>query len=405
MSGYDFLADLLVLEISQLGPDSLGMYLADMGADVVKIETPGAGDPIRNSGAKSIGDPDGFSYMHVRWNRGKQSLALDLKAPEGVEIFKALAAKADVVIEGMRSGVLARLGLGYDDLKPLNPRIVFCTVNGMGASGPYAAMASHGPSFDAYGGLGQIEHRGDISNFGREKTTAIGMHAVGLVAAVGVLSAVLKARRTGEGADIEVAAADCAALWLPDALEPELNPEHTFDRPGFSDSKGRMHRWPRMDNYRTSDGKGLYFMGLTEKYWQRFAKLVSRPDLATLYADAASEEEADAIARAELERIFITRSQAEWLEALRQVDVPAMPVNTFADVIRDPHFATRKNVYEVDHPIAGQITLGATPIKARQLFRPTLAPELGEHTDRVLTDILGFGSDQISDLRSQRIID
>ncbi|WP_176594136.1 CaiB/BaiF CoA-transferase family protein [Sphingobium sp. EM0848] len=404
MSGYDFLKDLIVLEVSQLGPDGLGMQLADMGATVVKVETPDGGDPVRYSGFTAVGEPDGFSYMHMRWNRGKRSLSLDMKTDKGREIFRALAAKADVVIEGMRAGVLERLGLGYEALKAINPRLVFCTINGMGATGPYAPMASHGPSFDAYGGLGQIDKRKDISNFGGEQPTSIGMHAVGIVAAVGVLSAVIKAQRTGEGAALEVAAADCAALWLPDAIDPVLNPDQTFERPGFADSQKRMLRWPRMDNYRTADGKAIYFMGLTEKYWQSFARLVDRPDLATIYADAPSEEDADRIVHGELTAIFLTRSQADWIAALRTVDIPVMPVNSFKDVVADPHFVARNNVYAVTHPKAGKMTLVSTPIKTSQPFRADLAPLLGEHSEALLQDLLGLDGEAVAALRTDGVV-
>lgn len=404
MSGYDFLDGLLVLEVAQLGPDGLGGILADMGATVVKVETPGIGDPIRYNGPKAVGNPDGFGYQHMRWNRGKKSLTVNLKDARGRDLFLGLAEKADIIIEGMRAGVMDRLGLGFADLRKVNPRIVFCSVSGMGATGPYAAMASHGPSFDAYGGLGQIGSRRDISNFGAEGATSIGMHAVSAVSAYGVLAAVIRAIRSGIGASIEIAAADCAALWLPDSLDPLLNEAKSLDRPGFSDSTGRMLRYPRMDNYRTSDDKAIYFMGLTEIYWQRFAKLVHRPDLATIYHDAATDETADTVVRAALTTIFSARSQSDWIAALNGAGIPVMPVNSFDDVIRDPHFVSRNNVYEVEHPEAGTLTLTATPIKTDQSFRPALAPELGQNSDEILAGILGMDNVEIAALRQDEVI-
>ncbi|MET0363303.1 MAG: CoA transferase, partial [Sphingobium sp.] len=315
MSAYDFLADLLVIEVAHLGPDSLGGYLADMGARVVKVEAPGAGDQVRYAGALSMGTPDGFSFLHLRWNRGKESLGLDLHRPEGVALFKQLAARADVVIEGMRAGVLDRLGLGYEDLRGANPGLVYCSISGLGLTGPYAAQGSHGPSFDAFGGLG-LPIKDSISKYDGAQPTAIGMHAMGLHAAVGVLSAVIRSRSTGKGALIEVAAAESSAHWLPDGVDTVLNPDHTFERPGFAGSDGRMIHWPRMENYRTRDGLLLYAQPLSPKFWKRFIALVERPDLEQLYQTAASPEEADAAVNAAMAEIFLTRDRADWLETL-----------------------------------------------------------------------------------------
>lgn len=379
---YDFLSDLLVLEVAQFGPDALGGYLADMGARVIKVEPP-EGDPLRYSGALAVGAPDGFSYMHLRWNRGKESLVLDLTTARGVADFLKLAARADVVIEGMRAGILDRLGVGHEALAAVNPRLVFCSVSGMGRSGPYRAMASHGPSFDAFGGLGRPTGE-SISKYEGVQPASIGMHAVSLHAALGVLSAVIGARRTGKGALIEVAAAESAAHWLPDAVEPLLNGPLNHDRPGFNDPSGRMRLWARMDNYATRDGKLIYLMSLTEKSWNALIGVLGRPDIQSIYDRAPQTGTEDAEVAAALREAFLEKDRDTWLALFRQANVAAMPVNDFEDLIRDPHFLSRDNLYRVDLAEAGPLTLMGTPVRVEgESFSARLAPRLDQQGDAI----------------------
>ena len=401
MSSYDFLAGTIVLEVAQLGPDALGGFLADMGATVIKVETPGEGDPIRYAGLQAMGDPEGFGFMHMRWNRGKQSIAIDLKSPEGKALFLKLAAKAHVMVEGMRAGVMDRLGLGYDELRKVNPKLIFCTLSGMGATGPYAAMASHGPSFDAFAGLATVNEGDEISKWQKPQPPAVGMFAMGLYAALGILSALRRADRTGQGAVIEVAAAECAANWLPESVDTVLNKDISHDRPGSADRKGRMIKWSRMDNYRCLDGKLIYIMILYEKYWLKFLKIMGREDMLSIYDRSASPEEADEAVAAFLAETFATRTRTDWLAYLKPYDVPAMPVNSFEDLVADPHFAARDNTYAVRHPEAGEIRLAGTPVRTPdQAFAPPLAPLLGQHTDQILKDVVGLSADEAKALKA-----
>jgi crotonobetainyl-CoA:carnitine CoA-transferase CaiB-like acyl-CoA transferase len=380
---YTFLSDLLVIEVAQFGPDALGGYLADLGARVVKVEPPESGDPLRYAGALSAGSPGGVGYLHLRWNRGKQSVELDLATEQGAADFRKLAARADVVIEGMRAGILDRMGLGYDVLKQANPRLVFCSISGMGRSGPYARMASHGPSFDAFAGL-SVPCDDVISKYARPQPAPIGMHAMGLHGALGVVAAVIGARRTGEGSLVEVAAAESSAHWLPDVVDPLLSATSTFTRPGFADAQGRMRFWARMDNYRTRDGKLIYLQTLTDKSWRALLEVTGRHDLQAIYDRTPSNGMEDAEVAAELTGIFLARDRAEWLEDFREWNVAAMPVNTFEDLIRDPHFVARNNTYQVELDGGDVLTLMATPIKVEnQTFSPSLAPLLGEHNELI----------------------
>ncbi|HET6524439.1 CaiB/BaiF CoA-transferase family protein [Sphingopyxis sp.] len=387
---YDFLTDLLVLEVSHFGPDALGGRLADMGARVIKVEDPDGGDPVRRAGPWSVGEENGFSYLHLRWNRGKESVIIDLASEQGRADFLMLAEKADVVIEGMRAGVMARLGLGYAALKAVNPAIVFCSLSGLGESGPYAKLASHGPSFDAYGGLGMPVGE-SISRYDGPQAPSIGMYAYGLEAAFAVVAAVLRARRTGEGAAIEVAAADCSAHWMPEALDPLLNPDTTFARPGFLDASGKMRFWARMENYRCADGKLIFLMTFTAKSWQALLGLIGRPDLDEIYTREPQTGTEDAEVNAALIPIFASRPRADWLADFARDNVAAMPVNSFADVIADPHFRARENTYRVALQDGRDVTLTSSAIHVGgQDFAMPLAPELGEHNDAI-RDEFGLG--------------
>jgi crotonobetainyl-CoA:carnitine CoA-transferase CaiB-like acyl-CoA transferase len=405
MSSYDFLKGVTVLELAQLGPSSLGGYLADMGATVVKVESPGNGDPIRYDTAYAAGTPNGVSFLHLRWNRGKKSVALDLATPEGAELFKQLAAKSDVVIEGMRAGALNRLGLGFPVLEALNPRIVFCSISGFGLTGPYAPMPSHGPAFDAFAGLAVPKKGADISQYSDHNAIHIGMYALGLHAALGVVSALFRARTTNRGALIDVAGCDSAAHFLPDILEPYLNEKSAFVRPGFADQRGRMVHWSRLDNYCTKDRKLLYFQGLKPKFWRRFVDAIGQPELDDIYDRAASIEEADDTIAAILTRLFLTKTRNEWLELLHAHDVPVMSVNDPYEVVRDPHFIARRNTYAASLRDETKLVLTSTPIKDfDQEFCPDVAPDLGEHTDIVLSDMLNISAAIAAELRTKKII-
>lgn len=375
---YDFLSGLLVVEVSQFGPDSLGGYLADLGARVIKVEAPGTGDPLRNSGPTAAGAEDGPCYMHLRWNRGKQSVEVDLQDPAGAEDFRRIVRRADVVIEGMRAGVLDRLGLGYEALRADNPTLVFCSISGMGRSGPYLKMASHGPSFDAFGGIG-VPSGDNISKYETRQPASIGMHAMGLHGALGVLAAVIGAQRSGEGALIEIAAAESSAHWLPDVLEPLLNADKTFERSGYLDARRRMRFWARMENYRARDGRLIYVQSLTNKSWRALLQAIERPDLQEIYDRQPQTGDEDADVARELATIFATRDRADWLARFAAVNAAAMPVNEFADVLDDPHFAARDNIYRVALPDGQELALLGTPIRVEgQHFESTLAPDLGQ---------------------------
>ncbi|WP_321960542.1 CoA transferase [Paraburkholderia sp. J7] len=405
MSGYNFLEGVRVVEVAQLGPSSLGGYLADMGADVIKVEGRD-GDPVRYSGTPAIGAPDGPGLLHLRWNRGKRSLGLNLKSEEGAALFRKLVAKADIVIEGMRAGVLDRLGLGFEALRAVNPRIVFCSISGLGSTGPYSTLGSHGPSFDAFGGLTSLNPYG-LSPEERKATdwAPIGMHAMGLNAALGTLAALNRAQRTGEGAYVEVTGAESAAHWLPDGINSVLNAPLVFARPGFLNSREKMAGWPRLFAYATRDGKKVFFQGLSPKFWTRFCDVLDRPDLAALYEQTPDTGEADERAHVELLKLFASRDFDDWMTLFREHDIPGGPANSPQTLAHDPHFLARENIYEVEQPGVGKLRLGTTAVKTPgQAFAPAAAPAQWQHSTEILGDLLGLDTHEVERLRAAEAV-
>lgn len=405
MSGYDFLNGIRVLEVAQLGPSSLGGLLADMGAEVIKVEGVD-GDPIRHTSEPAVGSSDGPSFLHLRWNRGKKSIGIDLKSTDGIALFKRLVIKSDVVIEGMRAGVLDRLGLGFEELKKLNPKIVFCSISGLGRDGPYHTLGSQGPSFDAFGGLAAINPTA-LTPEEKQQTpwTPIGMYAMGLFGALGTLSAIVKAQRTGVGSLVEVTGAESAAHWLPEGVNKALNPGLLHERPNFQNTARRMTFWPRLYPYATSDGRQVMFQGFYPKFWERFCNFVERPDLIARYQSSDDSGAVDQEIHEELKGIFLTRSFDEWMKAFLEQDIAGGTVNTQETLANDPHFLARNNVYELHDPKAGKIRLTTTPVKTPgQTFAPTAAPEQWEHTAELLAQLLDLGPPELAQLQQSKAV-
>jgi crotonobetainyl-CoA:carnitine CoA-transferase CaiB-like acyl-CoA transferase len=391
VTGYRFLDGVRVLEFAQFASSSLGGLLADFGADVVKVEAPGRGDPVRQLGEWAVGGPDGPSFNHLRWNRGKRGIALDLRSPQDRKVWLDLAARADVVIEGMRAGVLDRLGLGYDVLRQRAPRLVFCSLTGLGASGPYHTLGSHGHLYDAYSALLEPEFDGDGAvHRPQRRAVEVGIHAAGLYAAVGVLSALRNAEVTGQGARLEVANCDAASAWLPGSVEVELNRSRISVRADQT-MGGSVGGWPRVEFYRCADGKLISLQAMEAKFWANFCAECGRGDL---IGEPSSDDPAVKSALwAELSAIFASRSRAEWIEAFVSADIAGGPVNTLAELAADPHFLARSNTYGSTVDGTPEVRLIASPVRVDgATFAPEPPPALGADQAAVLRDWLGAGA-------------
>ncbi|MCU1496955.1 MAG: putative acyl-CoA transferase/carnitine dehydratase [Acidimicrobiales bacterium] len=399
------LAGVLIIESSMMGPAALTTHLADLGAEVIKIESP-QGDYIRQMTWPIV---EGVSLMHLHINRGKRSLVLDLRTTEGVETYLDLVKGADVVIEAMRPGGLERRGLGYDKLREVNPAIVFCTISGYGMTGPYADLPSHGVAYDVWAGLVKPEITED--GFAAiPEHPSVGIHAGPLFGALGVLAGVVRARSTGEGCRLEIAQSDAAAAmdWL--RSETWKAYERPEDEVTGNASDGGRRRAPgtagmrdgvRYQFYEASDGRHVLLQASEREFWENFCKGVDRMDLFEAHPGAKFADHAvgNVPLRRELQAIFLTRTAEEWIDLGLEINVPLVAVNTPQTLADDPQFQARFPWIPADRLGTEQTP---TPIKYLDvdLPVPTKAPTVGQHTDEVLADVLGYDPDRIATLRA-----
>ena len=393
-----------VIESTLLEPASLGALLADLGADVIKVEPPGEGDYVRRMAWPII---DGVSILHWHCNRGKRSLALDLRQPDAVDIYLDLVRGAHVVIEGMRPGALARRGLTYERMCEVNPAVVYVTLSGYGETGPYREMPAHGIAFDTWGAVAPIERDADGFVYLGDHVS-IGTKTAPVWAAFGVLAALVQAKATGRGARLDVAQSDAAAAanWLRiegfrayERPQSEVtgNASDNYERrtPGVAGLKDGV----RYQCYETSDGY-ILFMASEREFWQNFCNGIGRPEMfeanpGEKYADHALGNTA---LRAELRDVFRSRTTQQWIDFGVEVNTPIAPVHDPKTIVRDPQFHDRFPWWPAaDHgtdlmpnPIK---FVGASPVKPRK------APTPGEHSDEVLAE-LGLAPARIEALRA-----
>ncbi len=399
------LSGVRIIESSLLGPAAVGMNLADLGADVIKVENPG-GDYVRKMAFPIIDD---VSLLHWHLNRGKRSIVLDLRKPEAVETYLDLVRDADAVIEAMRPGALARRGLTFERLQAVNPKIVFCSISGYGASGPYKDMPSHGIAYDAWAGVARPTV--DANGFPTIPSyTAVGINAGPLYAALGILAAIIRARATGRGCRFEVAQSDAAAAFNWNGIEGNKAYERPEDEVTGNDGDGKGPRRPVGDNsmtesvryqyYRSKDGLVL-FMASEREFWKNFCEGIGRLELferdpGSKYADHARGNVA---LRRELATIFTTKTTAEWLAFGLKVNTPLAPVNDVKSITRDPQFEARLPFRP--HQQHGT-ELMPSPIKLLDEELPVpskAAVTAGRDTDAVLASVLGYDAERIAALR------
>jgi crotonobetainyl-CoA:carnitine CoA-transferase CaiB-like acyl-CoA transferase len=398
------LAGVRVVECSLLGPAAITSHLVDLGAEVIKVESP-AGDYGRKMTWPLM---DGTSLLHLHVNRGKQSLVLNLKQPEAIAVFEDLVRESDVVIEAMRPGFLAKMGLGYDRLQELNPKIVMCTISGYGATGPYQNLPSHGIAYDAWSGT--IQPVVDDEGFCRIPDQAnIGITAGPAFGAIGILAALVRAEKTGEGACMEIAQSDSSAYFdwyrietwkgyddYPDDVVTG-NPSDDYERrtPGL----GGMWEGVRYQYYESSDGH-ILFMASEQSFWKNFCEGVGRMDLFEKWPGKTIADHArgNKELQAELRDIFRTRTSQEWIDFADEHNTTIAPANTAQTVRHDPQFQDR--FQWVSYEDAGaDMLLFPLHVEGEELPVPTKAPEVGEHTEQVLRNVLGYDDAKLASLR------
>ncbi|MGI9590036.1 MAG: CaiB/BaiF CoA transferase family protein [Myxococcota bacterium] len=397
------LAGVRIIESSMLGPAAITTHLVDMGADVIKIEPP-AGDYIREMTWPIV---EGVSLMHLHINRGKKSLTLDLKKAEAVQVYKELVAGADAVIEAMRPGSLARRGLGYDDLKEINPRIVFCNISGYGMTGPYQSLPAHGIAFDTWAGI--ITPAYDEEGYCYiPEHASIGIHAGPLFGALSILAGIVRARETGEGCFIELGQSDAAAYmdwYRSESYMAYERPEDVVTGNKADDYQRRpvgtagMKAGVRYQIYGSSDGHVL-FMASEQAFWKNFCETVGRMDMfekwpGSKYADHAINNRE---MQKELREIFKTKTSQEWIQLGDEKNFPIAPVNSPKTLAEDPQFEDRFPLYPHERHGADMLPY---PVKFRgeELPEPGWAPTVGEHSERVLRETLGYDDARIAELK------
>lgn len=398
------LAGVRIIEVSMLGPAAVTTHLADLGADVIKIEPP-QGDYIRRMTWPII---EGTSLMHLHLNRGKRSVTLDLKTEGGLAAFRDLVATADVVLEAMRPGALERRGVGYEALLEINPGLVFCTVSGYGATGPYQEMPSHGIAFDTWAGI--VIPEVDDEGFVRiPEHVSIGINAAPMVGALAILAAVIRARDTGEPTCMDIAQSDAAAFFDWYRSETEMayrRPEDEVTGNAADDFVRRpagtagMREGVRYQLYESSDGHVL-FMASERAFWKNFCVEVGRDDLFERWpgSEYADHARGNVELQHELRDIFRTRTTAEWLATSRDANIPIGPVNTPANIVDDPQFQDRFEVLSHEQHGADMLPF---PVRfvGETLAPPSMAPTNGQHTREVLRQLARYNEAQLDQLEA-----
>ena len=387
------LEGLKVLDLTRLLPGGYAtLLLADLGADVLKIEEPGKGDYIRWT-PPVVGD---FSSAHIALNRNKRSMTLNLKTDAGREIFGDLAAEADVVIESFRPGVMDRLGVGYETLKEKNRGLVYCAISGYGQTGPRSLVAGHDANYIGYAGVlginGEEGRRPVIPGVQVGDLAGGGMAAV-----IAITAALVRRASTGEGDFCDIAMADGALSWLTIHAG-------SFVATGEDPERELMHLSGRNPCYRVYPAADGYISvgALEPQFWAALCDAIDRPDLVG-EAFAMGDRRDEVIE--ELEKLFSTKTRAEWMATFEGRDVCVGPVNTFSETFADEQFLARDMIFEADVPGAGPWKHIGNPLKLGAASESAMRlppPGMGEHTNDVLTE-LGM-LDRVEELRAAGVI-
>ncbi len=403
------LSRIRVLDLSRVlaGPWATQL-LADLGAEVIKVERPGRGDDTRGWGPPFLEDeqgrPTGETAYYLSANRGKKSLTLDLSKPRGQEIARALAARSDMLVENYKVGGLVKYGLDYASLKPDNPRLIYCSITGFGQTGPYRLRPGYDYMGQGMGGLMSITGEPEDKPGGGPLKVGIAVTdlTTGLYATIALLAALAERERSGRGQYIDLALLDTQVAWL---ANQGMNYLVTGEPPG---RLGNAH--PNIVPYQTfatADGYVIVAVG-NEAQFARLMALAGRPELAEderFDSNDARVRNRDALIGI-LEPIFLTRSNQAWLEALEANEIACGPINTIDKVFADPQVEARGMRIDLAHPLAGTVPGIANPIKFSDtpIAYRHAPPLLGQHSEEVLREVLRLDDDAIATLRRDGVI-
>ena len=382
--------------------------LADLGADVIKVERPGTGDDTRTWGPPFLRDRAGTETTDAAYylsaNRGKRSITLDIASPEGQGIVRTLAAVSDVLVENYKVGQLAKYGLDYDTLSALHPRLVYCSITGFGQTGPYKDRAGYDFIIQGMGGFMSITgERDDLPGGGPQKAgVAVSDLMTGMYATVAILAALAQRTRTGRGQRIDMALFDTQVAMLANMNTNYLTTSKAPGRAGNAHANIVPYQV-----FAAADGHVIIAVGNDAQY-ARFCEIAGRPDLATdpRFARNAGRVRNRAQLVPMLEEIVRTRPVGFWTERLEAAGIPCGPINSIAQALADPQIVARGLQVELPHPRAGTVALVGTPIRM-SASPPALdraPPTLGQHTEEVLRELAGVDASALAALRARKIV-
>jgi crotonobetainyl-CoA:carnitine CoA-transferase CaiB-like acyl-CoA transferase len=387
------LQDFTVIECATFvtGPYASAL-LGNLGARVIKIESPPEGDPYRYFAPDPV-----FSFNFAHLNRNKESLLLDLKAPEGKQICLELLEKADVFVENFRPGTAERLGLGYGTLRAINPKLVYCSISAFGSGGPDADK----PGFDTLGqaASGLLSLLSDVDN-PKVMGMAVSDYVTGLSAAYGILGALMAREKSGVGCRVETSLLQATLSFIGETAA------------GYLRTGNVPNRMARVKNahafaFVCQDGRPLAIhCSVPEKFWLALLKAVERMDIAAdeRFQDRAGRRENYETLERTLAQTFQKRPRDEWVKILHAADVPAVALKNIAEVLEDPQVAHLDLIEELEHPAAGTLRFVGGPVHFENLASEKSAPPplLGEQSGKILRD-LGHSATAIGDLQARGI--
>jgi CoA:oxalate CoA-transferase len=390
-------AGLRVLDLTRVmsGPFCTAM-LADLGADVIKIEMPGFGEEGRHFAPHVKGESAYFALL----NRGKRSMTVNLKSPEGIRLIHGLAAQSDVLVENFRPGVMDRLGLGQAQMRAANPRLIYASISGFGQDGPFKDWPAFDLVIQAMSGLMSVTGERD------GRATAVGESiadvATGMFAAWGIAAALYDRERTGLGRHVEVAMLDSVFAMLLTSLARRLFTEHPPGRVG-----NRHPETYPVDSFPTKDGD-IVLVGFSDQVFQRLAKAIGRPQLIDdpRFRSNRDRNIHESELRNEIAAWAQKLSRAEALEELRAADIPAAPVWTLDDLLASGQLEARGMLQPGVNAVLGDVRLIPQPVQFSDSSRiaPMRTPTLGEQTEQVLRSELGLDDERIAALRAAKTV-